>query len=63
MMLDLKNHENIEKVISNIIAAVTNIRLYSTKHPQANRCLEDAYGELSRFFLEKPLTTIMLIDD
>ena len=62
-MLDLKNHENIEKVISNIIAAVTNIRLYSTKHPQANRCLEDAYGELSRFFLEKPLTTIMLIDD
>ena len=63
MISNLKNHENIGKVISNINAAVTNIRLYSTEHPQANRYLEDAYGELYRFFLDKPLMTIILIDD
>lgn len=63
MISDLKNPEQIEKVISNINAAVTNMRLYSTKHPKINRYLEDAYGELYRLFLDKPLTTIMLIDD
>jgi HD-GYP domain-containing protein (c-di-GMP phosphodiesterase class II) len=63
MMTDISNHKNIEKVISNINAAVTNIRLYSTKHPQADRFLEDAYGELAKLFLDKPLTNIMLIDD
>ncbi|RZB33344.1 MAG: hypothetical protein SRB2_04112 [Desulfobacteraceae bacterium Eth-SRB2] len=51
------------KVISNINAAVTNMRLYSTKHPKINRYLEDAYGELYRLSLDKSLTTIMLIDD
>jgi len=63
MISDLKNHENIGQVISNINAAVTNIRLYSVKHPQANRYLEDAYSELSKYFLDKPLMTILLIDD
>jgi len=63
MITDLKKHEKVGKVISNINAAVTNIGLYSTEHPQANRCVEDAYGELTRFFLDKSLTTIMLIDD
>ncbi|RZB33374.1 MAG: hypothetical protein SRB1_01171 [Desulfobacteraceae bacterium Eth-SRB1] len=63
MISDLKNPEQIEKVISNINAAVTNMRLYSTKHPKINRYLEDAYGELYRLFLDKSLTTIMLIDD
>ena len=63
MISDLKNPEQIEKVISNINAAVTNMRLYSAKHPKINRYLEDAYGELYRLFLDKPLTTIMLIDD
>ncbi|RZB32563.1 MAG: hypothetical protein SRB2_04255 [Desulfobacteraceae bacterium Eth-SRB2] len=62
MISDLKNPEQIEKVISNINAAVTNMRLYSTKHPKINRYLEDAYGELYRLFLDKSLTTIMLID-
>jgi HD-GYP domain-containing protein (c-di-GMP phosphodiesterase class II) len=62
-MLDLNKHNNIGNVISNINAAVTNIRLYSTKHPQADRFLEDAYDELSKLFLDKPLTNIMLIDD
>jgi len=63
MISDLKNPEQIEKVISNINAAVTNMRLYSAKHPKINLYLEDAYGELYRLFLDKPLTTIMLIDD
>ncbi|MGA8180672.1 MAG: HD domain-containing phosphohydrolase [Desulfobacterales bacterium] len=63
MMTDTHNHKNIGKVISNINAAVTNIRLYSTQHPQADRFLEDAYGELSKLFLDRPLTNIMLIDD
>ena len=63
MTTDLKDHQKIGKLISNINAAVTNIRLYSTKHPQANRYLEDAYGDLSRYLLDKPQTTIMLIDD
>ena len=63
MMPDVKNHANVGNVISNINAAVTNIRLYSTKHPQADRFLEDAYDELSKLFLEKPLTNIMLIED
>jgi HD-GYP domain-containing protein (c-di-GMP phosphodiesterase class II) len=63
MMTDINNPKNIGKVISNINAAVTNIRLYSTKHPQADRFLEDAYGELTKLFLDKPLTNIMLIDD
>jgi len=63
MISDLTNPEQIEKVISNINAAVTNMRLYSTKHPKINRYLEDAYGELYRLFLDKPITTIMLIDD
>jgi HD-GYP domain-containing protein (c-di-GMP phosphodiesterase class II) len=63
MTPDVKTHKKIGDVISNINAAVTNIRLYSTKHPQADRFLEDAYNELSRFFLDKPSTNIMLIDD
>ena len=63
MTPDVKNHKKIGNVISNINAAVTNIRLYSTNHPQANRFLEDAYNELSRFFLDKPSANIMLIDD
>jgi HD-GYP domain-containing protein (c-di-GMP phosphodiesterase class II) len=63
MISDLKKPEQIEKVISNINAAVKNMRLYSTKHPKINRYLEDAYGELYRLFLDKPLTNIMLIDD
>lgn len=63
MIEDIKNQKDIEKVISNINAAVTNIRLYSTKHPQARRFLEDAYDELSRLFLDTPFTNIMLIDD
>ena len=63
MMPDVKIHKNIGEVISNINAAITNIRLYSIKHPQANRFLEEAYDELSRVFLDKPSTSIMLIDD
>jgi HD-GYP domain-containing protein (c-di-GMP phosphodiesterase class II) len=63
MISDLKKHEDIGRVISNINAAVTNIRLYSVKHPQAKRYLEDAHTELSKYLLDKPLTTILLIDD
>ena len=63
MTPDSKLHENIGKVVSNVNAAVTNIRLYSGNHPKAIRSFEDAYGKLSRLFLDKPLTTIMLIDD
>jgi len=58
-----ENHEKISKVISLINAAVSNIRLYSSQHPQANRYLEDAYDELSVYLLDKPLVTIMLVDD
>jgi HD-GYP domain-containing protein (c-di-GMP phosphodiesterase class II) len=63
MISDLKKHGNIGQVISNINAAVINIRLYTAKHPQAERYLEDAYIELSKYLLDKPLTTILLIDD
>lgn len=62
-MPEVKNFKKIEKVISDINAAVTNIRLYSIKHPQADRFLEEAYGELSKLFLDKPSTNIMAIDD
>ena len=63
MTPDSKLHENIGKVVSNVNAAVTNMHLYSGNHPKAIRSFEDAYGKLSRLFLDKPLTTIMLIDD
>jgi HD-GYP domain-containing protein (c-di-GMP phosphodiesterase class II) len=63
MASNITIHENIGKVISNINAAVTNIRLYSINHPQANHFIEEAYDELSRVFLDKTSTRIMLIDD
>ena len=52
MISGLKKHGNIGQVISNINAAVTNIRLYTAKHPQAERYLEDAYIELSKYLLD-----------
>ncbi len=50
-------------VISYINAAVTNIRLYASDHPQVRRQLERAHGALTQLLRLKPEITIIIIGD
>lgn len=55
--------EEILKVIQNMSAALSNMQLYSDHHPQVWHYLENAHFELTKFLLDKPETTLLLVND
>lgn len=55
--------EEILRVIQNVSAALTNMQLYSDHHPQVRHYLENAHFELTKFLLDKPETTLLLVND
>jgi HD-GYP domain-containing protein (c-di-GMP phosphodiesterase class II) len=50
-------------LITNLNAAINNINMYSTEHPQAKRYLETAYLNLSDLLRVKKKITLLTIDD
>lgn len=55
--------KEILRVIQNVSAALTNMQLYSDHHPQVRHYLENAHFELTKFLLDKPETTLLLVND
>jgi len=55
--------EEILRVIKHVSAALTNMQLYSDRHPQVRHYLENAHFELTKFLLDKPETTLLLVND
>lgn len=51
------------QVIIQLIAAITNIRLYGPAHPQVSQCIEKAYGGLAELLRDKPEVTFLTIGD
>ena len=49
--------------LSQLNAAVTNIRLYAPDHPQAGRYLENAFNNLMDLLRTRMEVTVMLIGD
>jgi HD-GYP domain-containing protein (c-di-GMP phosphodiesterase class II) len=62
-MVHADQSNEIFRVISNVNAAITNMRLYSDEHPQVHHYLENAHFELMKFLLDKPETTLLLFQD
>jgi HD-GYP domain-containing protein (c-di-GMP phosphodiesterase class II) len=56
-------HQDMVQLISNLNAAIININMYSTNHPQAKRYLETAYLNLSDLLREKKKITLLVIDE
>ena len=51
------------QLISNLNAAINNINMYSTEHPQAKRYLETAYLNLSDMLRVNKKITLLAIDE
>lgn len=62
-ILQTDPQEDILRVIQNVSAALTNMQLYSDHHPQVRHYLENAHFELTKFLLDKPETTLLLVND
>ena len=61
----MQQHEfqqNMVQLISNLNAAINNINMYTTEHPQAKRYLDTAYLNLSDLLREKKKITLLAID-
>jgi len=55
-------HQDMVQLITNLIAAINNINMYSTEHPQAKRYLETAYLNLSDLLRANKKITLLVID-
>lgn len=55
-------NDEILGMISQMNAAVSNIRLYATTHPQVRRCLEQAHAALNRLLQTRTDITFIIVD-
>lgn len=62
-MQQLKIHQDMVQLISDLNAAINNINMYSTEHPQAKRYMETAYRNLSDILRVNKKITLLAIDE
>ena len=62
-MQHIEFHQDMVQLISHLNAAINNINMYSTEHPQARRYLETAYLSLSDLLRIHKRITLLAIDD
>lgn len=62
-MQQLEFHQDMVQLISDLNAAINNINMYSTEHPQAKRYLDTAYQNLSDILRINKKITLLAIDE
>jgi len=62
-MQEKNYYHEISQVIIQFIAAISNIRLYGSAHPQVRQCIEKAYGGLTSLLQGRSEVTFFIIGD
>jgi HD-GYP domain-containing protein (c-di-GMP phosphodiesterase class II) len=60
-MAEIEVHDELAKIVAQLTAAVTNIGLYSARHPQVGQYIDKTHTMLAGLLQASPEATIMLV--